>query len=113
MATGASTPSEDGHVSPWPSDSGLGSIDIGSKSKQWLNFRLLGKSRREDSRGLSPLRPIGEAWKCGEDARGEMQIERADRVFTVAAKDRSMLERIAHKAKDRALRIRKPHEVGG
>lgn len=99
-------------MADYASDSGLGSMmTISSgKPKQWLHFHpldFLNKGKRHD------MDNFGHSSSPELKSGGDTQIEKADKVFTVAAKDRSMLERLAHKAQDRVLRIRQPHEVRG
>ena len=81
-----------------------------NRSKRWLQFKptdlLSWRGRKQSPKSPSPdLKPPVS------DAKGESLIERDDKVFTVSTKDANMLERIAQRAQDRSLRIRKPHEV--
>ena len=79
-----------------------------------MDFLDLGKSKKSEnnSGSSSPvLKSPADGWKMDISSTGDAQIEKADKVFTVAAKDRSMLERIAQRAHERSLRVRQPHEV--
>lgn len=84
------------------------------KSRGWLQFHpvdFLSRGKKSNSdNSFSPI--LKTSGNENRKRKGESQIEKADKVYTVAAKDISMLERISQKAQERALRIQKHHEVG-
>lgn len=93
------------------------SVSSSEKSKSWLQFNpgdflSRGKKSNSDNTSSPILKPARSGNGTSRKSKGESQIEKADKVYTVSAEDASMLERITQRAKDRELRIRKPHEVG-
>lgn len=92
------------------------SVSSSEKSKSWLQFNpgdflSRGKKSNSDNTSSPILKPARSGNGTSRKSKGESQIEKADKVYTVSAEDASMLERITQRAKDRELRIRKPHEV--
>ena len=88
--------------------------------------RTTSSSSNDGSEDKSPSRPssrsspflnkffhnIPKLGKHSKDQTGvDSQVKTASGHYSVAPRDVSVLERITHKAQNRANRVRKPHEV--
>ena len=92
------------------------SSSIDSKSKRKILFKpsdiISFVKRPEDSLSPTPRSDPSKSPRPRGKGMNDSQIQKANKLFTVSPKDVGVLERIGHRAQQRAIRVRKPHEVG-